>query len=234
MKKGDGSPFSRSLKTENRPLFYPMFADLQGRLCVVVGGGLVAQRKVTTLLSYGARITVVSPTVTRRLARYAAQRRIRYVARTFRPADLAGSCLVYGATNDERINHSVSQTAQRARIFANIVDQKPLCSFIAPAIFRRGELVVAFSTGGASPTVSKLLRRDLTATVGRDYARLVRLLGGLRGIAKRRLPSYNDRKRYFDRLVRGPVFRLVREGRTAAARHEALGVLAREAAKRHD
>ena len=233
MKNWDGSPFSRSLKTENRPPFYPMFADLHGRACVVVGGGLVAQRKVTTLLTYGAMITVVSPTVTRRLARYATQRRIRYVARTFRPTDLKSAWLVYAATNDERINESVFRTAQRDRIFTNVVDQKPLCSFIAPAILRRGDLVVAFSTGGASPTVSKLLRRDLMATIGKDYARLVRLLGGLRGIAKQRLPNYNDRKRYFNRLVQGPVFRLVREGRTSAARHEALDLLAHAAARRH-
>ena len=207
--------------------YYPLFADLHDRLCVVVGGGLIAQRKVTTLLGYGARITLVSPTVTRRLSAYARQGKIRHVNRRFRPADLNGAWLVYAATNEEAINESVYRTATRAQIFTNVVDQKPLCSFIAPAIVKRGELVIAISTGGASPTIAKRLRRELTATIGHDYARLLRLLRGLRGIAKRRLPSYQDRKRYFDALVDSPVFQLARGGQLTAARREALTRLER-------
>jgi len=207
--------------------YYPLFADLNGRRCVVVGGGVVAQRKVTTLLAYGAQITIVSPTVTRRLARYVAQRKIRYAARRFRPSDLAGAWLVYAATDDEAINELVSRSATTRRIFTNVVDQKPLCSFIAPAIARRGELTIAVSTGGASPSLAKQLRTDLARQLGTEYARMLRVLRNLRGLAKRRLPRYADRKRYFDRLVRGRVFHLVRQGRTAAARHEALRLLQR-------
>jgi len=139
--------------------YYPMFADLTGRLCVVIGGGLVAQRKVTTLLRYGARVTVISPTVTRRLGAYARQGRVRHLARRVCPTDLRGAWLVYAATDDPRTNQLVSRTAQRLRIFANVVDHAPLCSFIAPAIFRRGALTVAVSTGGASPSLAKKLRR---------------------------------------------------------------------------
>ena len=211
--------------------YYPLFADLHGRRCVVIGGGMGAQRKVTTLLQYGADITLVSPTATTRLHTYARQGRIRHVARRFRPSDLTGCWLVYAATGDQRINEQVFRQATRRRILTNVVDQKPLCSFIAPSIVKRGDLVIAVSTGGASPTIAKRLRRQLQQTIGAEYARMVHLLKGLRGVAKRRMPSYDDRRRYFDRLVQGRVFDLVRAGRTAAARREALRLLAREPSK---
>ena len=212
------------------PMFYPMFADLTGRRCVVVGGGLVAQRKVTMLRGCGAAVTVVSPTLTKRLAGYARQRSIRYQRRPFRPADLAGAWLVCAATGDQRTNELVSRSAARRRIFANVVDQKPLCSFIAPAIVRRGPLTVAVSTGGASPALAKRLRRELGERLGGDYVSMLRLLAGLRSTAKRRLPSYQDRKRYFDALVGGRVFALVKVGKRREARRTALALLERRAA----
>ncbi len=123
------------------------------------------------------------------------------------------------------INGRVYRTANRLRIFTNVVDQPALCSFIAPAIFRRDPLVIAISTGGASPSLAKKLRRDFERTIGSDYPRMLRLLRGLRPIAKQQLPSYDERKRYFDQLVRGRVFEYVRKGNTAAARREALTLL---------
>jgi len=207
-----------------------MFADLNGRRCVVVGGGLIAQRKVTTLLRCGADVTVVSPTLTRRLAGYARRRRIRHLARPFRPADLSGAWLVLAATDDQRANELVYRSATRRRIFTNVVDQKPLCSFIAPAIVRRGPLTVAVSTGGASPALAKRIRRELGEQLGGDYVAMLRLLASLRGVAKRRLPSPRDRKRYFDALVDGRVFALVKAGKPGEARRTALALLARRAA----
>ena len=214
--------------------YYPLFADLGGRRCVVVGGGLVAQRKVTTLLGFGAQVTVVSPVVTRRLAAYARQGKIRHARRVFRPADLRGAWLVYAATDDARINALVSRTTRQRRIFANIVDQTPLCSFIAPAIFRRGPLTVAVSTAGSSPSLAKKLRSEIGQRIGREYGPMLRLLANLRGVAKRHLPSYRDRKRYFDQLVHGDVFTLVRRGRVREARRAALVLLAAEASPNGD
>ena len=207
--------------------YYPMCADLNGRACVVIGGGLVAQRKTTTLLSYGARVTVISPAVTKRLERLARQGAIRRVPRPFRPGDLQGAWLVYAATDDEAVNRLVSRTASARRVFANVVDRTPLCTFIAPAIFRRGPLTVAVSTGRGSPSLAKKIRRDLGRTIGSAYVPMLRLLAGLRAIAKRKLPSYRDRKRYFDRLVSGRTFALVRAGQRGAARQEALALLER-------
>lgn len=211
--------------------YYPMFADLTGRRCVVIGGGLVAQRKVTTLLGYGARVTVVSPTLTRRLARAVREGTIRHCARRFRPGDLRGAWLVYAATDDQDINRLVYQTATRLRVFANVVDNKPLCSFIAPAIFKQDALTVAVSTGGLSPALAKKVRNELGRWLGSAYVPMLRLLAALRGKAKRELPSAEARKRYFDQLVEGRVFDLVRAGKRREARQTALASLARCARK---
>lgn len=206
--------------------YYPLFADLNGRDCVVVGGGAIAQRKVTTLIRFGAKVTVISPEISRRLAGYARQGRIRYIRRRFKRHDLNGAWLVYASTDDQAINQKVFKAAEKKHIFANIVDQKPLCSFIAPAILKRGLLTIAVSTGGASPSLAKKLKRELDASIGNKYAPMLKLLESLRGIAKKRLPKYRDRKIYFDELVHGPVFK-TRSSSGASARHAALSLLDR-------
>ncbi len=205
--------------------YYPLFADLSGRRCVVIGGGPVAQRKVTTLLGYGARVTVISPTLTGGLRASARAGTITHVARRFQPADLREAWLAYAATDDQAINRLVFRAAARRRMFTNVVDQTPLCTFIAPAIFKRGPLTVAVSTGGGSPSLAKRLRDEIGRLVGREYVPMLRLLAGLRGVAKQRLPAYQDRKRYFDALVRGRVFALVRAGQAGRARQAALALL---------
>lgn len=209
--------------------YYPLFADVQDKRCLVVGGGVIAQRKVTALLGCGARVTVVSPTATVRLKAYAAQGRIRHVPRRFKACDLKDAWLAFAATDDQGVNKAVYRAATRARIFTNVVDQKPLCSFIAPAIARRGGVVIAVSTGGGSPALAKRVRWDVERLIGGHYARMLRLLQGVRRAAKRRLPTYQDRKRYFDGLVAGRAFELIKAGRPAAARRAALQALTRMA-----
>ena len=211
--------------------YYPLFADLTGRLCVVIGGGPIAQRKVATLLRYGAAVSVVSPTLTKPLAASVRQGRIRHLARQFRPSDLRGAWLVYAATDDQAINGRVFREASRRNVFTNVVDQPSLCSFIAPALFRRGALTVAVSTGGTSPSLAKQVRRDLERTMSRDYVPMLRLLTNLRRLARRRLPTYASRKRYFHRLITGPVFQLIRAGKTTEARRRALDLLERAATR---
>lgn len=205
--------------------YYPIFADLTGRRCVVVGGGKVAERKVARLLRCGARVTVISPTVTRRLSRDAQEGKIRRLSRPFRVADLTGAWLVYAATDDQRVNGRVSRSAAQRRIFTNVVDQTPLCSFIAPAILQRGTLTIAISTGGASPSLAKQVRRDLERTIGEGYLPMLRLLTRLRGVAKQRLPSFAARRRYFGQLLAGRVFELVKAGKPVEARREAERLL---------
>lgn len=181
----------------------------------------MAQRKAASLLDAGARVVVVSPAVTSMLARWARDGRITHRARRFRPADLDRVWLVIAATDDAVVNEAVFRVATRKRIFVNVVDQPARCSFIAPSILRRGDVVIAVSTGGASPTMAKRLRRELAQRVGTEYGQLAKLFGGLRAEAKQRLPKYAQRKRFFEALMDSPVVDLVRRGRVAQARRDA-------------
>jgi siroheme synthase-like protein len=121
----------------------------------------------------------------------------------------------------------VFRAASRARIFANIVDQKPLCSFIAPAIVRKGKLTIAISTNGTSPAVAKHLRRRLEQTLAGEYAPLLRFAAQLRPQVQRRLTTYAQRRRYFDQLLEGRAATLLRAGKRREAREEALALLRR-------
>src|SRR5262245_33756453 len=126
--------------------YYPIFLDLTDRPCVVVGGGAVAQRKVDGLLGSGATVTVVSPTVTPRLAAHAAAGRIRHVARDYRASDLDGQQLAFVATDDGQLNGAVAEEARARGVWVNSADDPANCAFILPSVLRRGALQVAVGT----------------------------------------------------------------------------------------
>lgn len=154
--------------------YYPMCLDMAGRPCLVVGGGLVAERKVSGLLEVGARLTVVSPAVTAQLDDWAREGRIRLVRRAYQASDLAGQSLAFVATDDGVVNAEVARDARAAGVLINAADDPAHCDFILPAVLRRGELTVTVSTGGASPALSRMVRDELDAYLAReDYAALV-------------------------------------------------------------
>ena len=147
------------------PSYYPMFVDLQGKRCLVVGGGEIATRKVQGLLDADALVVVVSPALCEALATLAAQGVITYQSRPFRADDVLGCTLVIGATDQLEVNMAVCKAARAHDVWVNIVDTPEACDFIAPAIVRRGALQIAISTGGAQPdagqTDSHATRRGL-------------------------------------------------------------------------
>ncbi len=154
--------------------YYPICLDMAGRPCLVVGGGLVAERKVSGLLEVGARLTVVSPAVTAQLDDWAREGRIRLVRRAYQVSDLAGQSLAFVATDDGVVNAEVARDARAAGVLINAADDLAHCDFILPAMLRRGELTVTVSTGGASPALSRMVRDELDAYLAReDYAALV-------------------------------------------------------------
>ena len=154
--------------------YYPICVDMAGRPCLVVGGGPVAERKVAGLLEAGARLTVVSPAVTRRLDGWAVEGRIRWRRRGYVANDLVGQSLAFVATDDGAVNADVARDARRAGVLANAADDPLHCDFILPAVLRRGDLTVTVSTGGASPALSRAVRDELDAYLAReDYAGLV-------------------------------------------------------------
>jgi precorrin-2 dehydrogenase/sirohydrochlorin ferrochelatase len=189
---------------------YPVFLNIDGKPCLVVGGGGVGERKVEDLLLAGARVTLVSREATPTLKTMAAQGLITYRQEDFTPEHLGGMVLAIAATNDLNTNQSVSAAAQARGLPVNIVDQPALCSFVVPATIRRGDLTLAIGTGGRSPALAKKLRRDLEQVFGPEYGAYLELLGAIRArvLAGRR--DHPENLNLFTHIVSSPLFELLK------------------------
>ena len=183
--------------------FYIACLRLTGRRCVVVGGGEIGLEKVEGLLACDGRVVLVAPTAVPELEQLAAEGSIEWIRRDYDPADLERTFLVIAATDDTDVNIRVYEDAERRAMLVNIVDVPPLCNFILPAIVRTGPLAIAISTAGASPALAKRIKRQVAAEFGEEYARLAVLLNEARGWAKGTLPTYQDRKAFFEEIVNG-------------------------------
>ncbi len=192
------------------PSYYPVFVNLQGKHCLVVGGGEIATRKVQGLLEAEARIVVVSPHLSQPLADLTAQGLIRYRSRPFRADDVVDCALVIGATDQPDVNMAVYKAARDHHVWVNIVDTPEACDFIAPAIVRRGDLQIAISTGGQSPTLAKRIRMQLEELYGSEYARLLETLGRERRRMRQLICDPALRKAYYERLVDAALSKLGR------------------------
>lgn len=159
---------------------YPVTLNISGRLCVVVGGGRVAERKILSLLKAGARVRTVSPQLTEILREAAAAGRIHWLARRFQAGDLAGAMLVFAATDSRQVNAAVAQEAEAAGQLVNVADAPDQCGFQVPAVLRQGDLTIAVSTNGKSPALAALIKKRLEADYGAEYAVLLDLLGRIR------------------------------------------------------
>jgi len=160
--------------------YYPVLLDLKNRLCVVIGGGRVAERKVKTLLKADGRIKVISPQLTAPLARLKEQKRISHLSRTYQKGDLRGAFLAVGATGDRTINERISREAAEGQIPVNVVDDPAHSSFIVPSIVKKKDLLVAISTSGKSPALARVLRQKLEKEIGPEYEGFLKLLGRVR------------------------------------------------------
>jgi len=174
---------------------------LSGRRCLVVGGGAIGLEKVEGLLACDGAVELVAPEAVPELERYAAEGSISWRRREFEPADLDGAFLAIAATSDTEVNTAVHDEAERRAMLVNVVDVPPLCNFILPAIVRTGPLAIAISTAGASPALAKRMRDEVAALFGDAYAELALLLNEQRGWAKETLPTYHDRKAFFEAIV---------------------------------
>jgi precorrin-2 dehydrogenase/sirohydrochlorin ferrochelatase len=189
---------------------------LKGRGAVVVGGGDIGLEKVEGLLLCDADVMLIAPDALPALQEYAAEGSISWERREYAGApDLEGVFLAIAATNESEVNIRVYEDAEARSMLVNVVDVPPLCNFILPAIVRSGPLAIAISTAGASPALAKRMKREIAEAFGEPYARLAVMLNDARGWAKATLPTYQDRKEFFEGIVNGdpdPV-QLVREGR---------------------
>jgi siroheme synthase-like protein len=198
--------------------YYPLFVDLRGRRCVVVGGGAAAQAKVAALLECGADVVVVSPQVTETLRHWATEGRLRWVPRPYRRGDLQGAWLVISASEDRSVNEAVWGEAQQRRVWLNAVDDLRHCSFIAPAVHRQGDLVVAVCTSGKAPALAVRLRDRFAEQLGPEYGEFLELVGEVREEVARRVPSLAERAALWYRIVDSEILDLLRQGDVGAAR----------------
>ncbi|MBI3780492.1 MAG: bifunctional precorrin-2 dehydrogenase/sirohydrochlorin ferrochelatase [candidate division NC10 bacterium] len=199
---------------------YPIMVDLLGRRCLVVGGGPVAERKVLALVERGAEIVVVSPSLSPGLEDLKRQGRIVHRARPYKPGDLPGSFLVFGATDDPEVNGRLADEAKAAGVLANLADSPSLSTFLVPAVLTRGNLVIAISTGGDSPRLARKIREDLESVYGvygDEYAELLKVLGRVRERAMREVADPGRRRALLERAIEADLLTLIRTG-------DALGV----------
>ncbi len=183
--------------------FYIACLRLKGRRCVVVGGGDIGLEKVEGLLACDADVTLVAPEAHPALRELAQEGSIRWEQREYTAGDLDGCLIAIAATDITDVNIKVFEDAERRAMLVNVVDVPPLCNFILPAIVRTGPLAVAISTAGASPALAKRMKREISELFGEPYADLAVLLNDARGWAKGTLPTYQDRKEFFESIVNG-------------------------------
>lgn len=187
--------------------YYPVFLNLNGKKAVVVGGGKVAERKVVSLVAAGADVTVVSPSLTRGLRKTLSEGRIRYISRVYRKNDVKGAFLVIAATDSPGTNRRVSEEAPA---MVNVVDVPAECNFIAPSVVRRGQLLIAISTGGASPAFSRALRKELQILYGPEFSRYLKFVKEIRVKAMATISQGDRRERFLKGLASEDIIKALR------------------------
>lgn len=218
--------------------YFPLFMHVQGAECLVVGGGEVAARKSTMLLRAGAKIHVVSPELSPAMHELihgdashavslgAAARSMRHSARGYQSSDLDSAHLALAATSDRELNERVSNDARARRVPVNVADDPELCTFIMPAIVDRAPLTIAISSGGASPVLARVARAKIEAAIPAQFGPLAELCSALRDEVRARIADLDERRRFWERALEGPVAELAFSGRIDEAERELRALLA--------
>lgn len=192
--------------------YYPVYLNILDESCVVVGGGGVAERKVARLLESGARVTVVSRTLTERLDGIRRRNGIVHIDDEYRKEHLTGARIVIGATDDPAVNERLFRDCRELGIPVNIVDDPLRCDFILPAVAEQGDLSIAVSTAGKSPLLARRLREELEERYGPEYAVLLKIMGDLRERIIARGGGSGDNREIFEKVLDSPVLEHIRKG----------------------
>lgn len=206
-------------------MYYPVCIDLRGKNCLVVGGGEVAERKAGALLAAGGKVRVVSPEVTPALAQWAAAEKIELRRRPFRPEDIEGIFLAIAATDHSPLHEKIYRLCAKKNILLNVVDEPARCNFIVPSVVRRGKLLLAISTNGASPGLSKKIRRKLETIFGDEYAVFLEWMEAARPKLVKKLSTQKERKAAFEELIESPVMDLLAKGQKEEAGKRFQGIV---------
>jgi len=192
--------------------YYPVNLAIGGRKCMVIGGGEVAARKISTLLECGGLVEVISPELTPGLQKLYVEGRLRWLAKPYDPGDLAGAFLVIAATDNEKVQAEVFAEASAANQLVNVADVPLRCNFILPALLSRGDLVLAVSTAGKSPALARLISRELAEAYGDEYATVVEIMGFLRPLILARGLDHRRNREIFAALLHPELPTWVKKG----------------------
>jgi precorrin-2 dehydrogenase / sirohydrochlorin ferrochelatase len=181
---------------------YPISLNISDKLCTVIGGGKVAQRKIKGLLAAGTKIKLISPQVTKTIAALASKGHIELISKTFEKSDLEGATLVFAATDNKDVNINVAEEAHNQGLFVNVADNPNLSDFFVPSVIRKPPILITLSTSGQSPGLSKKLRKELLKKVSSDYQAYARHLGIFRQYVVDNADDKGTRKKVLDALYK--------------------------------
>jgi precorrin-2 dehydrogenase / sirohydrochlorin ferrochelatase len=211
-------------KKGQSPSYYPVFLDIEGKKCVVIGGGEVALRKVNALLDNGASVEVISPELCPELT---ANREISISQRIYQPGDLTGAFLAVVATDNRETNHQIALEGRSRGVLVNVVDDAEYCDFILPSVVHRGDITIAISTAGKSPALARKLRTRLENEFGEEYAILVRIIEDIRREMKQQGLNI-DTETWQDALDLDLLTGLIKKGKPETAKETITANLLRQ------
>ncbi len=205
--------------------YYPIFLDLKDRRVLVVGGGVIAEGKARQLIDAGARVSVVSLTLTEPLTRWNRRGEIEWREGIFTERDLDGVWLVISATDDRAVNSEVARVSAERGLLCNVVDQTEFCNFITPALITRGRLQIAVSSSGGSPSVAQRVKREIGQLIGDEYSTLLEIASEMRAEAKRLIQNFEHRRQLLHEFAESEAIDLLRDGKYDEARQLAFDLL---------
>lgn len=197
--------------------YYPVYLDLRERPCVIIGGGQVAERKALSLLEAGAQVTVISPTLSTKLQELSQSGKITHLSETFNEKNLAGAHLVIAATDSLEVNAGVGRICRKKHILVNVVAPPDESTFIVPSVLERGELLIAVSTSGVSPALSKKIRGELEEQYGPEYGVFLGKMSMFRTRLMDEVKDEAKRRQILQALADSDVISLLKEGKTNEA-----------------
>ncbi len=196
---------------------YPVALRIEGKRCLVVGGGQVATKRVEGLLDASARVVVVSPAVSEEIQRWTDAKRFEWVPREFQECDLAGAMMVIAATDSASVNHAVCAAADRRGLLFNNAMNQVDCNFHVPSVLRRGNLVISVTTAGRCPALARYLRERLANMITPGYGYLLEMLGSRRVEMNQRFPDAEVRAQLLRKVMETEAVSLIEQGDSAAA-----------------
>lgn len=205
--------------------YYPVFLDLADKRCIIVGGGKVAERKCYSLIKTGAKVTVISPTLSQKLEGFKQDGLIKHIKRRYKHGDMQSAFVAIAATDSEDTNNRIAADAARHNVLLNIVDNPLLCSFIVPSTVRKTGLTIAISTGGVSPAMAKTIRKELEAFYGPDFSKYLRFLKDIRIKAKNNISDKRKRRKFLDEIASPDMIKLLRRKGFREAKRVATALL---------